>query len=181
MDGFLKVFLYVENYIDGANDEVLLKPTVISLEIPLTKATIEVPIKVSEETSNDYLFGELVYGDNKITVMYRAFSVVTLICGLIVLGFTVFKIVRNLEKISYYNKELKKILKTYDGIIVNVKKLPVSDNSNVIDVNSFNELLDAHSEIRQPISYYETRKRATFILINGNVMWRYVLRDNEYE
>lgn len=181
MDGSFKLVLYVENYVESTEDNYLLKTTATSLEIPLTKATIEVPIEVSEVNDSSSLIGKLIYGDSKVTLMYRGFSVITLLLGLGLLGFAVFKIVRSLEKISLYNKELRKILKTYDGIIVSVKKLPNRDNSNVIDVNSFNELLDAHGEIRQPISYYETRKRATFILINGNVMWRYTLRDRDYE
>lgn len=181
MNGFFKLVLYVENYIKSTNDNYLLKPTVTSLEIPLTKATIEVPIEVSEVSGSEKLLGELVYGDSKVTFRYRVFSGVALLIGLGLLGFAIFKIVRGLEKISLYNKELRKILKTYDGIIVSVKRLPNCDNSNIIDVGSFEELLDAHGEIRQPISYYETRKRATFILINGNVMWRYVLRDKDYE
>ena len=180
MDGSFKLVLYVENYVKS-NDDYLLKPTVTSLEIPLTKATIEVPIEVDEVSSSDNLYGELIYGDNKVTLIYRVMSGVTLLIGLVLLCFAIFKIVRSLEKISLYNKELRKILKTYDGIIVSVKELPNRDTANVIDVDSFNELLDAHGEIRQPISYYETRKRATFILINGNVMWRYILRDRDYE
>lgn len=181
MDGSFKLVLYVENYIESTEGDYLLKSTATSLEVPLTKTTIEVPIDVSEVNDSANLIGELVYGDSSETLMYRVSSVIILLLGLGLLGFVVFKIVRSLEKISLYNKELRKILKTYDGIIVNVKKLPNRDNYNVIDVNSFNELLDAHGEIRQPISYYESRKKAVFILINGNVMWRYVLRDRDYE
>lgn len=181
MDGVFKVILYVENYVESVAGYELKKTATTSLEVPLTKATIEVPIEINEINEKSELFSDLIYDESIIYVLFKILSAITLLIGLCLLGFSIFKIVRSLEKISSYNKELKKILKTYDGIIVNVSKLPNYNNANLIDVNSFNELLDAHAEIRQPISYLESHKHATFMLINGQVTWRYVLRDNVYE
>lgn len=181
MDGSFKVILVVENYVESTSGEQLKKVTLTNLEIPLTKATIEVPIVTSEVNNSSELLGELVYDDEVNVNVFKALSSVNFLVGLYTLGYAIFKIIRSLERISLYNKELRKILKTYDGIIVNVSKLPSYDNANMIEVNSFNELLDAHGEIRQPISYYESHKKAIFQLINGNVVWRYVLRDKDYE
>lgn len=181
MDGNFKVILVVDNYVESTSLEQLKKVTTTNLEIPLTRATIEVPIVVNEVNDRSELLGNSVYDDEVNVYVFKALSSVSFLAGLYILGYAIFKIVRSLEKISLYNKELRKILKTYDGIIVNVNKLPNNDGTNMIEVNSFNELLDAHGEIRQPISYYETHKKAIFQLINGNVVWRYVLRDKDYE
>ena len=168
MDGNFKIILYIENFIDSQTEKELTQITSSNLEIPLTKATIEVPIEIKEINRTEQLASKLIYNDSIINIIYKIFSVISLLLGLYLIVLSVFKIVRSLEKISSYNKELRKILKTYDGIIVNVNSLPRHNNSSIIDVNSFSELLDAHSEIRQPISYLESHKKATFILINGN-------------
>lgn len=180
-DGYFKVILYVENYVESSNGYELKEATTLDLEIPLTKATIEVPITVGEEKVESLLTGDLIYSKNKLYTLLKILSIISLLGGLVLLTIGVFRIVRSLEKVSAYNKELKKILKTYDGIIVNIGVLPNYSKFNLIDVNSFNELLDAHGEIRQPISFYESKNKAIFILINGNIMWRYILVDEGNE
>jgi hypothetical protein len=85
----------------------------------------------------------------------------------------------NQKNDNKYYTELKKILSTYDGIIVNVSSLPDLDKFNVIKVRSFEELLDAHSEVRLPINYYPQKHKATFILVNDTMLWMYTLRNND--
>lgn len=181
IDGVFKVILCVENYIESIDGYELKKITTTSLEIPLTKSTIEVPIKLEEVNNKSQLISDIVYNHKTLNNIYKIISMILFLLGTYLLSFNIFKFVRSFEKISLYNKELKKILKTYDGIIVNVNLLPKYKNKNIIEVNSFNELLDAHVEIRQPISYYEEHKKAIFMLINGDFIWRYILKDNEYE
>lgn len=181
MDGSFKAVLCIDNYIKSSDGSELLKTTVTDLEIPLTKATIEVPIKVNEINNSSKLYGDLVYNNSTFNNILKISSIILFVLGLLLISYSVFKLVRSFEKLSSYNKELKKILKTYDGIIVNVKSAPNYSLTNVINVNSFSELLDAHSEIRQPITFFEKDKKAIFTLINNNVMWKYVLKDLKYE
>lgn len=181
MDGVFKVVLCIDNYIDSYDDTTLLKTSLTDLEIPLTKATIEVPITINEINDNSNIYGDLHKIDSRMYLFFKIISICLFFLGIILISYSVFKLVRSFEKISSYNKELKKILKTYDGIIVNVKTFSNYGVSNVIKVNSFSELLDAHSEIRQPITFYETNKKAVFSLINNNVLWKYVLKDLDYE
>ena len=83
----------------------------------------------------------------------------------------------SIKKSGLYDKELKRILSTYDGIIVNVSSLPDLEKFNVIKVKSFDELLDAHSEVRLPINYYRQKNRSTFILVNDTMLWMYILKN----
>jgi len=73
---------------------------------------------------------------------------------------------------------LKKILNTYDSIIVTLQSKPDFKKYNEISVASFEELIDAHSEVRMPINYYqdEHRRRSYFTLINGNEIYTYTLK-----
>ena len=51
-------------------------------------------------------------------------------------------------------------------------------NIDVIEVDTIEDLIDAHSEVRQPINFYEDKenKKGYFVLTNGNLAWKYVLR-----
>ena len=86
---------------------------------------------------------------------------------------------KNYEKNYEYELKLKKILTTYDSIIVNIKILPDIRKYNVINVESFEELIDAHSEVRMPINYYHTNKTAVFLLFNEATVWRYTVKKND--
>lgn len=84
------------------------------------------------------------------------------------------------EMTPYYRK-LKKILTTYDSIIVNVDKLASLDDVSIAKVTTFEELLDAQQEVRLPINFKEDKKKkmAKFILLRNNFAWVYVLKDGE--
>ena len=116
-----------------------------------------------------------------LTVFYIGilFTIVTL-C----LIWTVFKEIRMLYlNRSEYTKTLKKILSTYDSIIVNVSSLPSLEDLKVINVNTFSELIDAHSEVRMPINYFEeiAEYKSVFVLVSDNIAWVYTLINHEYE
>ena len=66
-------------------------------------------------------------------------------------------------------------MNTYDSIIVNTEEEPKIENYNVIKVESFEELIDAHSEIRMPINYYQTDHSSVFVLLSDKTAWKYVL------
>ena len=80
-----------------------------------------------------------------------------------------------------YVSKLKKILSTYDSIIVNSETLPQYDEKTVVKVKSFEELMDAHSEVRMPINFIENKKRkkSTFMLISPSCTWIYVLNEDD--
>ena len=80
-----------------------------------------------------------------------------------------------------YHSTLKKILSTYDAIIVNVKTLPDLAKYQVINVSSFEELLDAHSEVRMPINFFKGVDRSYFILLSENTAWQYVMKRRNIE
>ena len=66
---------------------------------------------------------------------------------------------------------LKKILRQYDRLIVNVNTTPTFKKNNTIEVNSFNELLDAKDNIHNVIFYYEEtphKKCYFYIQCNDN-------------
>lgn len=91
----------------------------------------------------------------------------------------VFTYRRDLKSVSLYERTLKKILSTYDSIIVNVEKLPSLSDLSVVDVTSFEELVDAQGEVRLPINFKEDKKKriAKFVLVRNNLAWVYTLKE----
>lgn len=83
----------------------------------------------------------------------------------------------NLSKESLYSRKLRRILNTYDSIIVNVEKLPKLSDYSVVNVTTFEELVDAQMEVRLPINFKEDTKKheAKFVLVRNNLAWVYTL------
>lgn len=172
LDGTLKVVLYVENKVEGKDDKK--KESYSILSIPLTKATIEVPISITSDTNNvgAIISKKAILKDSTVLALrIGGGSSFTLGIGLFIWLSLIF--VRLGERQSIYLKTIKKILKEYDGIIVNLNNAPGLEELNVVDVSKFSELIDAHSEVRQPINFIKGNDYSDFILINNKMAWRY--------
>ena len=77
---------------------------------------------------------------------------------------------------SVYHKKLNKILRVYDGIIVNLKTMPKFVKEKLFIVNTFEELIDAHSEVRNPINYIDEKDGAIFLLMSSGYIYYYKLK-----
>lgn len=178
IDGALKIVLVIEN--EGKSSE-FTKPFTINanpeLNIPLTKAAMEIKIDTNDTNKTNNIVEKFV-SDDKIFVKYQIGMIVSLILAIIFIILMILSIKAQRNANRYYVK-LKKILSTYDSIIVNVSSLPDMDKFNVINVRTFEELLDAHSEVRMPINYYKSKNKATFILVNDTILWIYILRNDK--
>ena len=176
MDGFLKVSLVIENDIKSdIVDNKFTKVSNVDLNIPLTSLTIEVPIETNDLSNKGTLFSEIIKQNVLFYTIIKCIGYLLLTISFIMVINIVYKIILNSKQENIYNKKLKKILKTYDNIIVNVNKLPNLDSLNIVPVTSFEELIDAHSEVRKPINYIEEKNHSIFILINDGMVWKYDL------
>ncbi len=178
MDGKLKVILVFESTIGNPTLEkkYQINNSDIKLEFPLSKAATEITINENANSSIKTIEEAEVSSDSKY-MKYRigvVFSILLAVINIIMIFITR----TNQKNDNKYYVELKRILSTYDGIIVNVSSLPDLEKFNVIKVRSFDELLDAHSEVRLPINYYSQKHKATFILVNDTMLWMYTLRND---
>ena len=80
---------------------------------------------------------------------------------------------------SVYNKILRDLIKTYDSILVDVEKIPDLDVKNVINVSSFEKLLDVQYELKKPIFYKMSINSCSFILLDSEIAYVFVLRVSE--
>lgn len=68
--------------------------------------------------------------------------------------------------IEIYEKTIKKILNTYDSILVRSNTVPSLDGKNIISVLSIDDLIDAQLEIRKPICYVKQIESTSFVLLD---------------
>lgn len=114
--------------------------------------------------------------DNKNSVTsskYRVGVVSTFITTIIFLVLILLTRNEQVEN-NKFKTELKRILNEYDDIIVDTYPILTND-LNVIKVKSFDELLDAYYEVREPINYYRNKHSAVFIIIHNNMAWMYTM------
>ena len=104
-------------------------------------------------------------------------SIISLFISLIfVLKLVLFYKKTSVKK-TVYDVELSKILREYDRVIVNSKNV-VDLNDEVIDVKTFDELLDVRDNLEKPIIFYELHKgqKSVFIVKTSTITYRYVLK-----
>ena len=169
--GVLKVFLVVNSELEGNEMEIPIESKIMLIQLPLTELTIDA--SVDTLPANNVKELSKVINSNRVQIMKTIGYIY--IGAVIVCIILLIYITKKKKNVNRYESELKKILSTYDSIIVNVKKLPDLKDYKVIDVLTFNELLDAHSEVRMPINYYRDDIRSYFILLNENTAWRFVM------
>lgn len=81
------------------------------------------------------------------------------------------------EKI--YKRKVKKILKTYDCILVKSKNIPRLTDRNIIVTDSIENVVDAQMEIRKPIYYFDEIKSCSFILLEDKEAIVYIIKETE--
>ena len=96
-------------------------------------------------------------------------SIITFIC---IIKLIIIKLPRK----SKYEKKLKKILREYDRLIVETTTL-FDENSNIIKINDFNELLDVRDNLKLPIMYFNVSKgkKSYFYIKNNDDIYLYEL------
>ena len=181
IDGQLKVSLVVECNAKGKEytKEINLSSDQ-NLSIPLLQHAVEMSIEKDAISNSKTLFMENDENRNLYAIIKIVGIIITLISIILLIMLIVSMIRRNNK--NQYKIKLKKILNNHDSIIANVNTLPNLEEFNVIEVSSFDELLDVYNEIRMPINYYQDRNvESIFMIINDGVIWEYKLNKSKVE
>lgn len=149
------------------------------LEMPLSDATFKITksSSVNDDTHKIIKLSE----ENDELVFTKIIGILLWILAIFAMIVLVVIYRNNVNKLTYYEKILKKILNTYDDIIVNVVSLPSLSDLSVVEVTTFDELLDAQNEVRLPINFKEDKKKkiAKFVLVKNNLAWVYTLKEGD--
>ena len=177
MDGNLKVVLVIENKaLDPVYEETITKTSQIELDVPLTSNVVEVPISATDDTENGVLKEISIPKDGISYLLCKIFGITFYIFAFVFVLYLIYLSVISIKMESVYYRKLRRILKVYDGIIVNLKTMPKFTRESILTVSTFEELIDAHSEIRNPINYINEKDGAIFLLMSDGYNYYYKLK-----
>ena len=176
-DCTLNAYLYVNiQDIDKSNTTSLVDKKVSSLAIPLTLNTVSIDIGNNIITNNHNQF-ELSKAENNEWIL--AVSAIFLIISAVY----VIILVRYIEKTKtaqmVYEKEIKSILSNYDSYIQKINGTYDIGTSQVLKIETFNDMLEIRDTLKQPILMLENEaKDGSFFIIpaTNSIIYTYALR-----
>lgn len=178
--GKLRIALIVTG--EAKND--IIKQTVplkteMNMSVPLTQEALEVTVDTDAKNVEKTLASTPKM--NETVMLACRFIGLILIAAAIIAGVASNYVGRIREASTEYELNVKKLLSSYDSIIANLKTAPSLAGLKVSEVNDFDELLDVYNSVHLPINYYATKSTSNFVIIDGEMAWKYVLRVSDYK
>ncbi len=136
-----------------------------TLKIPLSSSVIKIDNNKSNAKTNKVYEGDLVK-TNKTVMSYIVIANIVVFIIICILLKKLFMFTSKTE----YDRELGKILKNYDDIIVNTSNILDISKYKLIEIEEFKEILNLSRELLLPIMNYE--------VLNGRETWFYVIKDD---
>lgn len=177
LESDLKVTLYV--FMNGKYEKIeqpLSSSQTMSLSMPLTEQTININMNYKEINDAD-IVEEVSIVETANKIYYALFIISAIIAALFAV-----KAVRFINKIrvkgTEYDKILSRILKDYEGVVARVKKVPDFSNNTLVELETFDEILDISERLDKPILFIEMHKhqKSWFLVVNNNEIYKYVLK-----
>ena len=172
----LNINLYIA--IDNIDDTSLNinEKKVSSITIPLTERTVSIDInnEIIQDNINKMVINK-VHNHNwilLISLIFLLFSVV----------YTIYLIIysrRTRTAQMIYEKEIKSIMNNYDSYIQKISGTYDIGTSQVLKIESFNDMLEIRDTLKQPILMLENEKKnGTFFIIpaTNSIIYTYALR-----
>lgn len=171
IDGYIQINLNVkinglkgeDNFSDNYDD---------TMKIPITSSVIKIST-YSKEPSEKIVYYEDATAPSMKIIAVNIFLVLgNFICLLITLKGLFLQ-----KKMTAYKKEITKILRNYDDVIITTSTSIKLSNYNVIEIKEFKELLNLSRESSVPIFYYEYEKEkiSIFYILNDDNAYVYTL------
>lgn len=177
LNAYVKLTMDVKvTTIDENGLEKLLDTSSIIMNVPLNKQAFNITTDYKSNEAIDVFKATSNEEDN----IFLYVSFILLLLDIILLIFNFKNLKSNSKLKSKYKSDLKKILKNYGNIVVEIVNPVKTKLSGVIDVKNFNEMIDLEEELRTPILFYEIpgRNEGWFTIIHQEILYRYVLKEN---
>ena len=173
----LEMYVYVINKYDG--EQINRDSKVMTLNIPLTTKTVDISINSNVIKDEGQILSERSEYDN-LTYMLVIGSILLLIGVAIFIKFVKYVLeTRSAEKM--YEQELKRILFNYKSYIQKINNEIDYNNYKIIQINTFNEILEMRDTMQSPILMYteENEDRTKFMIMKDGILYLNVLGAKE--
>lgn len=132
-------------YINGST-------TVQTITIPLSEKSVNIKLDYNDINNDSTVINKQdIYLKNAAGI---SASILFILMSLYFLLKVVKTIEKRLKIQSKYDRYINKILKEYDRLIVETQSLVDFNKYELIEINKFEELLDARDNLKSPINYY---------------------------
>lgn len=173
----LEMYVYVINKYDG--EQINRDSKVMTLNIPLTTKTIDISINSNVIKDEGNILSKKSEYDN-LTYMLGIGFVLLVIGVAIFIKFIKYVLeTRSAEKM--YGQELKRILFNYKSYIQKINNEIDYNNYKIIQINTFNEILEMRDTMQSPILMYteENEDRTKFMIMKDGILYLNVLGAKE--
>ena len=176
-NSILEVYLQVKEKNKDTNTFDLSNENKTVLTIPLSEQ--EININIDNKNINDE---KQIVKEREVKITKPIYLIISGVIILLIL-IEIIRLIKKLlllkNKSNKYDKYIKKILRGYDRVIVNVKTAPNLDDYNVIKVESFEELIDVRDNIKEPIKYLviQEHQKSEFFITNHIDLYLYVVKE----
>ena len=173
----LEMYVYVINKYDG--EQINRDSKVMTLNIPLTTKTIDISINSNVIKDEGNILSKKSEYDN-LTYMLGIGFVLLVIGVAILIKFIKYVLeTRSAEKM--YEQELKRILFNYKSYIQKINNEIDYNNYKIIQINTFNEILEMRDTMQSPILMYteENEDRTKFMIMKDGILYLNVLGAKE--
>ena len=177
-DSNLIIYMTISQKNTDKNKININNMSVMNVNIPLSKKSIEIALDYKEINRSDYIINEVPKATIDktniiITIIFIIFAIISFI-----------KLERQIiKKTNKYNKYVKKILREYDRLIVESSNKISFDGKEIVNLGKFTELLDVHDNLQLPILYNSIyqNKKCEFYIIHENMIYLYTVKSSDFE
>lgn len=142
------------------------------ISAPLDQQLYKLAVKYEKESKKQVV--EKKTRDAR-TVMQRYQLIASGVVFLLGLGLFGFGLRKRIFK-TPYQRELERIFRYYDGIIIRANKQPDFSGKNIVQVESFDDMLNLEEGLKSPIVANHVGGEATrFSIIHNDVVYSYLL------
>lgn len=147
-----------------------------TLKIPLSTSVIKIEGANGKEKTNKVYEGALIK-TNKTVMSYIVIANIVVFLIICLLLRKLFMFTNKTE----FDRELEKILKNYDDIIVNTTTVLDVSKYKLIEIEEFKEILNLSRELLLPIMNYEVikSKEIWFYVVKDDILYRYILSEEK--
>lgn len=173
----LEMYVYVINKYDG--EQINRDSKVMTLNIPLTTKTVDISIDSNVIKDEGNILSKKSEYDN-LTYMLGIGFVLLVIGVAIFIKFIKYVLeTRSAEKM--YEQELKRILFNYKTYIQQINNEIDYNNYKIIQINTFNEILEMRDTMQSPILMYteENEDRTKFMIMKDGILYLNILGAKE--
>lgn len=111
-----------------------------------------------------------------LSTKFASYAILTATVAVILVSYTIIYYNDTKDHYTMYKNKLRKLINTYDSVLVKSEKLPDMEKHNVIRVASMEDLVYAQMVIKKPIYFYEDERSCSFILIDNPEVCVYILK-----